>query len=547
MKLWDALLASAASDANLHCWEGKRYSAAPWRDVVADADQMTAGLRRIGVRPGTAVAAVLANTPLAVRGVLGVWLAGGTLASLPVAARGMSAEEYSQQLSAICRQLGPVALLLDGKALSALPSELGELVQVHTWESVAGRGAVAATPPERDDVAFIQYSSGSTRTPKGCMLSTRAIEAQMDLIEEMMQPTYGEEVGFSWLPLSHDMGMFGSLLSSWSHGTPLALSTPQRFMFAPSTWLTDAAGFGATITGGPDSALRLAARGLRPRHLSQPLRIRVCVVGAERVQAETIGFVGERLQPYGFGAEALMPAYGLAEAVVAVTATPHDEPPRCLTVDSLALADGGIEEVEAGAPSATRIVSAGVPCRDVELPGLGPDKLKEISVRTPSLADGYFGEPELTAQRFRDGGVLTGDLGFVRDGHLYPVGRLDDVVSVGGRSVYTREIEAAVDGIGCTRPGGVAVLETPDAHRLALVLELNRGHDDHDALAEQCAAIAMAKAGVALDECVFLRKARLPRTPSGKVQRHRARQLLAGGRLQPASTVRLRQPAGASR
>jgi fatty-acyl-CoA synthase len=273
----------------------------------------------------------------------------------------------------------------------------------------------------------------------------------------------------------------------------------------------------------------------------------VCVVGAERVHADTLEFVSEKLQPYGFAAEALMPAYGLAEAVVAVTGTPHAEAPRSLAVDSIALADGRVEEVAEEAPSATRIVSAGPPALGVELPGLEADRLGEIRVRAPTLADGYFGEPQLTAERFRDDAVLTGDLGFLRDGHLYPVGRLDDVISVGGRSVYTREIEAAVDSIGCARPGGIAVLETADAHRLALVLELNGGREDHDALAEQCAAIAMAKAGVALDECVFVRKARLPRTPSGKIQRHRARQLLASGRLQPARTVQLRAPAGVAR
>jgi fatty-acyl-CoA synthase len=537
MELWDSLLGSANTDASLHCWVRDHYEEARWSTVVHDAEQMTAGLRRIGVREGTAVAAVLTNTPLAVRGILGVWLAGGTLASLPIPARGMSDAEYAAQLRTICRQLEPAAFLVDEEMLPAIPEDLTEITSVQSWESVAGRGSVEACPPASDQVAFIQYSSGSTRAPKGCMLSTRAIEAQIDLLEDLIKPSRGDEVTFSWLPLSHDMGMFGSLLSSWSYGSPFVLSTPKRFMFAPSTWLTDAANFGATITGGPDTALRLAARALRPHRLSSALQLRVCVVGAERVHAETLDFVAERLRPYGFAPEVLMPAYGMAEAVVAVTGTPREEPPRSIVVDAIALADGRVLEVDAAAPAATHIVSAGPPGLGAELRGLDSDKIAEIRVRAPTLADGYFAEPELTRRRFQNGEVLTGDLGFMRDGHLYPVGRLDDVISIAGRSVYTREIEAAVDVLDGVRPSCVAVLEAPEAHRLVLVLELNRSEVDHRALAEECAAIALAKAGVGLDECVFLRKGRLPKTPSGKIQRHRARQMLGVGRLEPVAVV----------
>jgi fatty-acyl-CoA synthase len=537
MKLWDALMASASTPASFHCWVGDRYEASQWSDVVRDAEQMTAGLRQIGVRPGCAVAAVLTNTPLAVRGLLGVWLAGGTLASLPVPARGMSSEEYASQLTAICKQLEPVAFLHDDELRSEFPDELSRITSVRSWESLVGHGSVEPAPPAGDQVAFIQYSSGSTRTPKGCMLSTRAIEAQIDLLEGLIEPTPDREVVFSWLPLSHDMGMFGSLLSSWSYGSPYVLSTPKRFMFAPSTWLTDAARFGATITGGPDTALRLAARALRPHRLTDALQLRVCVVGGERVHAETLEFVTGKLKPYGFAPEVLMPAYGMAEAVVAVTGTPCREAPRSLVVDAIALADGHVEEVASDAPSATRIVSAGSPGIGAQLPGLAADKVAEIRVRAPSLAEGYFAEPELTRERFRDGEVYTGDLGFMRDGHLYPVGRLDDVISVAGRSVYTREIEAAVNDLDGVRPSCVAVLEAAQSNRLVLALELSRAEVDHRALAEKCAAIALAKAGVALDECVFLRKGRLPKTPSGKIQRHRTRQLLAVGRLEPTAVV----------
>lgn len=544
MQLWDALTDAPDASSGLTCWVGDRYEHSSWSDVVRDAEQMTAALRRAGVRPGTVAATVLTNTPLAVRGLLAVWMAGGAVASLPIPARGMSSEEYAEQLRTICGRLESVVFLVDGELLEHLPPQLAQTVAIRAWQSMQGGGRVELSPPERDEVAFIQFSSGSTSTPKGCMLSTGAIEAQIELLEDLLEPSPGEVIGFSWLPLSHDMGMFGGLLSCWSYGAPFVLSTPKRFMFAPSTWFTDAARFGATITGGPDTALRLAARALRPNRLTEELRLRVCIVGAERVHAETLEYVAERLGPFGFTPEVLMPAYGMAEAVVAVTGTPRREAPRHLAVDGLALADGRIEEVEADAPSATLIVGAGLPGLGVKLSGLSADRIGEIRVRARSLASGYFGEPELTRERFQGDELLTGDLGFMRDGHLYPVGRFDDVISVAGRSVYTSEIEAAVGALEPVRTGCAAIIESADAPRLVLVLELQRAGADPRTLADECAAIAMRKAGVALDECVCLSKGELPKTPSDKIQRHRCRQMLALGLFAPHAIVDLTVGAG---
>src|SRR4051812_25508081 len=168
---------------------------------------MTAGLRGAGVEPGTRVATILTNTPLAVRGILGTWLAGGAIASFPVPARGMGFDEYVDQLRTLCRHLEPAAMLVDDFMLGALPEDLRELANVRSWESVAGSGRVEPAPPEPDDVAFIQYSSGSTSTPKGCELTPRAIIAQLGLVAEFLDVEPGGHVHTSWLPLSHDMGL----------------------------------------------------------------------------------------------------------------------------------------------------------------------------------------------------------------------------------------------------------------------------------------------------------------------------------------------------
>lgn len=537
--LWDDLTAGTGHYA-LHAWAGSTYERIPWSDVVRDAGWMTAGLRRAGVTPGARVATILTNSSSSVRGVLATWLAGGCLASFPLPARGLSMEEYAQQVRTLCDHLDPAAMLLDEAILGLLPEDLRARANARSWESVAGSGSVEPAPPGEDEIAFVQYSSGSTSLPKGSMLTPRAIAAQVGIITDMLRLEQ-RDICASWLPLSHDMGMFGCLLTSWATDMDLWLSTPERFTMAPGSWLGDAAEVGATITVGTNTALALATRRLRTRGLPGPLALRTMIVGAERVEWATLSTAVAALSGSGFRAEDLMPAYGLAEATLAVTATPQDDPPRHLAVDGVALADALVREVSADDPLAARIVSAGRPCRGVELVGGGADAVTEIGVRSPSLASGYLGDPVRTAERFVDGGFVTGDLGFVRDGHLYPVGRVDDILSVGGRKVYAREIEAAVDALDGVRRGCSTLVSTHDGRqqRLTLLVELRSAATDLAALADQAALLAMSKAGVVIDRCMALPKGAVPKTPSGKIQRYRCREMLSADRFESVRTVEL--------
>jgi fatty-acyl-CoA synthase len=541
VNLWDALTASEFGSGELHCWSGSRYERTSWVQVSREAADMTVGLRNAGARPGSCVATILTNTPHAVRGLLGAWLTGAAVASFPVPARGMGLEEYGQQLTTLVDHLEPSVLLLDAGMIDLLPETLRERVRVRSWQSTADSGRVEPCPPGDDELAFVQYSSGSTSTPKGCALSTRAIADQIAIVAEMVNVRPGLDSCMTWLPLSHDMGLFGTTLTPWAYGIDLILSTPERFMLAPRTWFADVAESQATFTCGTNTALHIAARRHAGHRLAKRLNLRTVIIGAERLEWSAVTGIVDAFGPDGLTLESLMPAYGMAEATLAVTATPRLDPPRHIVVDGVALADGAVEEVEPDHPAATRVLSGGVACPGVELPGLETDALREITVRSPSLAMGYYGAEERTRERFRDGGFLTGDLGFARDEHVYPVGRMDDVISIAGRKVYAREIEAAVDGLDGVRTGCSTIVETHDgaAQRLTLLLELNGGSDDFDGLAEQAARLAMTKAAVSLHGCVFLEKGTLPKTPSGKIQRYRCRAALDAGELEPMATVEL--------
>jgi fatty-acyl-CoA synthase len=540
MNLWEVLTAQRYGHGTLWCWTGDRFESASWSEVVEDARVIAAALRARGVEPGTRVAAVLTNTPAAVRGVLGVWLAGGALASLPVPSRGQDLEEYRRQLVTLNGQLEPAAFVVDAPLVPLAPTTMPGAVPVVAWESLTGGDWFDPSPPEPDDIAFVQYSSGSTGSPKGCSLTARAIGAQLEIILDLFDGDPGRELICSWLPLSHDMGLFGCLLYAWAYDYDLVLSTPDRFMQAPRTWFGDMSEAGCTQTAGTNTALALATRAQRS-NLPRGLALRSLVIGAERIEWATLQHALETFGPMGLRAEALRPAYGLAEATLAVTATPTTEGPRVSSVDAGALADGDIRDVAPNAETATNLVSLGPPAPGVAVSLREPGGLSEVIVRSPSLFSGYYADAALTGERLRDGRVATGDLGYLQDGELILVGRSDDLLSVGGRNVYAREIEAAVGALDGVRRGCCTIVDVRDrgTTHLSMLLELREGQSNYVEIARAAARMATENAGISLAECVFLERRQLPKTQTGKVQRFRCRELLTSERLASVARVRL--------
>jgi fatty-acyl-CoA synthase len=335
------------------------------------------------------------------------------------------------------------------------------------------------------------------------------------------------------------MGMFGCLLYSWAYDFDFVLSSPERFGMAPRTWFRDMAEYQATMTAGTSTAVYLAARAQGSATLPKELRLRAAVIGAERVDWDTLSAATEKFRPFGLSDTAFQPAYGMAEATLAAAGKPWARAPKVLAFDGLALVEGTVTEVAPDHPKATRLVSNGLALPGVRIDASGPQDISEIRVSSPSLAHGYYGDPERTAAKFEDGWLRTGDLGFVRDGELYVMGRADDMLSVGGRKVYASEIESAVDSLKNVRKGCAAVIDTggSGSSRLVLMLEPQGNPRDFQPIADEAASLAMQKAGVALAECLFLSRGVLPKTPSGKIQRFRCRALLDEGRLTPLARV----------
>jgi acyl-CoA synthetase (AMP-forming)/AMP-acid ligase II len=464
------------------------------------------------VGAGGTIAAVLSNTRACAAFLIGAWRVGCTVASLPLPGRGMSIESYVDQLGRFCAAAGAGTLMLD-------PAHAGLIenppVRVHTYDEALGGGP---TCPFDGGGALVQFTSGSLGTPKGIHLTLEAVGANVEAIISTIEPGIGDS-SCSWLPLSHDMGLIGLFLTPLAAGASrfghhdLVLMTPEKFVANPNSWLRTCSDFGSTFTVVPNFALELAVRTAKRAGSLDLSGIRVCIVGSESVRADTLNRFADTFAPQGFDPRAFCPAYGMAEATVAVTAVRPDEHWRAIPFD--------------GAGSST-LVSTGSAIDGVDVRVPGPDgTVGQIEFRSPALLDRYIGaELRLTD----DGYFRTSDLGLMESGELFVVGRADEVIVVAGQNVYPADVEAALPE-GMVRPGCAAAVEAPGGG-LAIVAETRVPRMEPPELDRLCRSVRSAVAigtGVGAATVAFVRRGTLPKTPSGKLRRLAIRNALVDG------------------
>jgi fatty-acyl-CoA synthase len=522
--IWSAFEQSRPDGAYLQCLHRGGLRRSSWDDWRRDAVSAALRLHELGVPVGGCVGAVLTNSYETCVAAIGCWLAGITLASLPTMRRGQSPADYQRQLKRLCAHCGAELLLVDEESIE-LARTAGVQPPVATFASLRAERSGDLTPLDPGAPAFIQYTSGSTGDPKGIVLTLDAISEQMRMLIDGFRVEPGSQA-VTWLPLSHDMGFFGFVILSWTAGMQLLVSTPERFIRKPATWLDDAAAVGADLTMAPPFGLALATRAAErtpPRHRC---RLTSLAIGAEPIELSTLQRAAEVLGPFGVGWECLAPAYGLAEATLGVSMKRWGEQPRHIdpSSESGRLSDLQVdpEIVRSGRP----IVSCG-PAFDGVRIGTDSGRFGQIWISSPSLLDGYLGSsPDPVAQ----GRFQTRDLGFVDDGELYVLGRVDDMIPYGGRNIFARDVERGIEQVRGLRPGCcvLVAIEPSDDYalpRLAVVAELAGQETGLAPIARDVSSAAHAAAGVPVEECVFLKRGSLPKTPSGKLQRHRCREI----------------------
>jgi acyl-CoA synthetase (AMP-forming)/AMP-acid ligase II len=492
--------------------------------------------RWIGARAGHggAIGAVLSNTPSCTAGVFGIWRSANTLVSLPHPGRGMAPERYFAQILRMAEMTNMALLLIDAQYSDLVPDLA---LPVATFQD-----ALAGGPP-RDTTGsggLIQFTSGSVGTPKGVVLSPEAIAANILSVLEVIQPAPAD-LPCSWLPLSHDMGLIGMFLTSIACLSPdivglgtFALLTPEYFLRHPVSWLQTCSELRATITAAPNFALELACRSRGWAGQLDLSRLRALIVGAERVSAPTMRRFAREHADAAFDPRALCPAYGMAEATLAITMVEPGDRWRSVSLDREALTDGRCVPVADGL---AEYVGNGPPVPGTQVRvAAEAGRIGEVQVRGPSLLSRYAGaELRLTG----DGWFPTRDVGFLSGGELFLVGRTDDTVIVGGRNYYAPDIEAALSH-DAIRPGCLAAVPL-DGDGYGLVAEV-RTEAPPPALELVCRELALKAvkdAGVRPSVVAIVPRGLLPKTPSGKLQRVRIADQLRNGDIEVTAWVSL--------
>lgn len=511
-RLWEALV---APPRGIPVAFGNDRRPTDWSAIARSAVGAGTALKRLGVVEREPVGCLLDNSREAAAALLGIWLIGGVVVSLPSPARGVTRDRYASQVARLAASADLRILLAGPRATGYLDPRLSAI----PFHAIRGDcGSEAPVLPDPDDVAFVQYSSGSTGTPRGVALTPRAIAAQLDGLTEALALS-GEDALASWLPFSHDMGLFGGLLIAWRHAMRAHFSSPERFAGSPRSWLDDCATLPATLTMAPGFALSLAARAAARRWPPRPLELRGCVVGGEQIDYTSLQQAGKALSACGLSAAAWMPAYGLAEATLAATIDAVGAPPRFLDLDPDVLRGVGLTS----STTQARLVSCGPPLPGVRVE-IDGGAIGEIVINSPSNATGYYRDPDASARTFTAMGVRTGDLGLVHDGELYVAGRRDELLAVAGRNVFATDIERELLAAGLVKAGRCAVVRGSEG--LTLVAEPARGiGPDLRAASRSASEISIATVGARIAECVWLTPGTFPVTPSGKVRRASAAEL----------------------
>ncbi len=511
--------------------DGPGYSSEEisWAQLHDEARSMAAALQTRGVGPGTTVGILGPTSRELITAIQATWLAGATVAMLPLPMRLGSIEEFVDATRRRIANADATTVLIDPQLADFVPADIVATTFADlATNAPADRFSMPTVDP--DTLAILQFTSGSTADPKGVMLPHRCVTANIDSIRTGAAfGAEGERVA-SWLPLYHDMGLIGLLGVPMTTGVDLVIAGPQDFLAAPARWLDWMSTFRATVTGGPNFAYALAARALRRAGDLDLSRWRLALNGAEPIDPDSVeAFLGAGAE-FGLRAGAAFCVYGMAEATLAIS---FPEPGSGMTTDTV---DRRVLETDAyaapvdGGEGARRLPRLGPVLDGLELRVVDAEsgarrterEVGEIELRGNSITPGYFRNPDATAAAFRDGWLRTGDLGYLVDGEVVICGRRKDVIIVGGRNVFPEDIERAVAQVDGVRAGNVIAFGTTGRRgREAIVVVAETRADDTgtDPVRIEVAARVTDAIGIPPTEIVLVAPGTLPKTSSGKLQR----------------------------
>jgi fatty-acyl-CoA synthase len=521
-----------------------------FHEIHAEASRRAAHLAARGVAKGDRVALVIPDGDEFVLSFLGAIFAGGVPVPMYPQLSFKNVESYHDTVAHIATASGAKILLTTRTTKPYVDPVLPRVPGLRTIATVDELAAPAPGPLDvkvtADDVAFLQFTSGSTSRPKGVVVThgNLAWNAESFMIHGLAKDSSIDK-GVSWLPLFHDMGLIGFVIGPLFTDIPVVFLPTASFVRAPRIWLDTIHKHRGTITYAPNFAYALVTKRLKDKDIAglDLSCVKIAGCGAEPIQAKTLREFAEKTKPAKFDPRAFLPSYGMAEATLAITFVPHSTGMRSDVIDPKAMQEGKAKSVDASASSASEIVDCGRPFPehlvaivDEEGKRLGERQVGQIISRGPSTTSGYWNEPELTAAAWKksfDGEVWlhTGDLGYVADGGLYICGRIKDIIIIRGRNFYPQDIEWVVSELPGIRRGNVVAFGVDVDGEEQLVICAEAFQSDAAGLTEQITQSIAAQVGLAVHKVEIVPQGSLPRTSSGKPQRRKTKQMFLEGAL----------------
>ena len=533
---------------NFHDPRGNLIRAYPFAELRSDAIAVAYRLIARGIRPGARIAMLAETGPDFAAAFFGAIYAGVWPVPLPLPTSFGGREAYIDQLSVQLASSDPL-LLLYPEELSAMAEAAAHArgVTAVSYEKLAEEEARAVQLPksEPDQIAYLQYSSGSTRFPHGVAITHRALMSNLAAHSIGMEVQPGDRC-VSWLPWYHDMGLVGCMLSPVANQVSTDYLKTEDFARRPLAWLDlISRNPGTTLSYSPTFGYDICARRMSSQTRASDRfdlsRWRVAGNGADMIRPDVMQAFVDAFAEAGFDAKAFLPSYGLAEATLAVSIMPPGEGIVVELVEETELSGGGSATI--GRPQRYRaVVNCGKPARDMEIQIRDEDgnplperAIGKVWCRGPSVMVGYFRDPEATEACLVDGWLDTGDMGYMSSGYIYIVGRAKDMIIVNGRNHWPQDIEWAVEQLPGFKAGDIAAfaITTPGGEETPAVLVQCRTTDpkERQRLREEIRDRVRAITGM---NCVveLVPPRTLPRTSSGKLSRSKARNLYLSGEIE---------------
>ncbi len=513
-----------------------------YRELLDEAKLIASGLHNLGLKQGDNMILATRHNQETIGFLWGCFLLGvvPTILQPPLTFSGYNPAVV--KLMAVYDQLGAPLVFMSEEMQDS--GDLPEGKLKHRGDlSCTGDYPTPALIPE--DLAFIQFSSGSTGDPKGIMLSHRNLMVNLDAIRIGLDIHYPDNIG-NWMPLFHDMGLIGY------HLTPLYGLTYQfqidtiDFIMKPGLWLNLMGRHKISISGGTNFALALVLRHLKR---SKPVTdwnfsvMKALLNGAEPISVRIMQEFVDALVPYGFRPEAMMPVYGMAEATLAISFTPLMQPSAIMAFDALQLDRENIARPLDATDTKARLLSGvGVALNDVEIrivnerdEPVADGITGQIQLKGSGITKGYYHKPESTLTAFCYGWLRTGDIGFFYGGHLFISGRQKDIIFKNGRNYFANDLETMACNLEEISYGKICFGATTDnVTGYDKVIAFVAGIPDQKAADtfQRLRGLLRSNLGITVDEMVQIKSNEVPKTSSGKIQRYKLMQRYINGEFE---------------